>query len=145
MVRRLIYVTAALATLGAPAMAEDPRQPLWRDLYAGMPRAEVDRRYPDKSAVLTDRCPARLDPVYRRGRLAEVVLLIDAGRRCSDDVLAALVARHGSPGQSKRLALAGAMSVLNSDTRIWQAGPILVRLQVRKSNGTAVLSYARGS
>ncbi len=133
----VVILAAAAVVAAAPGAAHTL---LWSDLAAGMAPAEVDRLHPSRTAMVTPDCAASLKPVYARGHLIEVVLHLQGGRRCSEQVLALNDARYGKSDR-RTLAFSGSMTMLNSHVHAWRANAVVVRLSINTLSGAGVLSY----
>ncbi|GAA0296028.1 hypothetical protein GCM10009087_02220 [Sphingomonas oligophenolica] len=74
----------------------EERTILWRDLYAGMPKAEVKAAYPKYKAELYPGCPVRVLSTYKNGGLMSVILLgSDKNAPCYDNIMKDMTSKYG--------------------------------------------------
>jgi hypothetical protein len=137
------------AATAQPAAQTDSRTLLWRDIRAGMTRAEVRAIHPAQADVVhhreeatiienyevTDKCKATVRIYHEQGNVDRVVVRGEGsiGGRCSDTVLTGLSSRYGEALNKERSG-DGLFRRVNT-AYVWNRDGVTLRF--RKFNGGA--------
>ena len=115
----MLIALVALAMQQAVLQSGAPM--LWRNLEAGMPKAQVKQLYPDYKAEISEQCGVRVLSTYRNGGLRGVIL-VNRGKPngCADRILEEYTRENGAPdkGEHSQSAMLPPHSV-SADTYHW--------------------------
>ena len=132
-------ILAASSLQSAETGESPPRTLLWRDLYAGMTKAEVKALYPKYKSSLSPDCPVRVLSTYEKGRLVSVILLgRDESAPCTAKIFDEYQRQYGEV--SGELNTQNAMPIATSNSvsfrsfkrldYVWNAQGKTVRLSI---------------